>query len=50
VVTFRSRSSERQKAHKMRTIELTIVFAAAAGLAIWRGVAMYRYSFKKKDL
>ena len=40
----------RQDAYKMRTLELTIVIAAAAGLAIWRGIAMYRYSFKKKDL
>jgi hypothetical protein len=42
--------SERQKVRNMRTLELTIVIAAAAALAIWRGVAMYRYSFKKKDL
>jgi len=34
----------------MRTLELLIVIAAAAALAIWRGAAMYRYAFKKKDL
>jgi hypothetical protein len=34
----------------MRVIELTIAVAAAAALAIWRGVAMYRYTFRKKNL
>ena len=34
----------------MKTLELAVVIVAAAGLALWRGVAMYRYTFKKKDL
>jgi hypothetical protein len=34
----------------MRTVELLTVIAVAAALALWRGVAMYRYAFKKKDL
>jgi hypothetical protein len=34
----------------MKTFELTLVLLAAAALAIWRGVAMYNYAFKKKSL
>jgi hypothetical protein len=34
----------------MKTLELMLVIIAAAGLAVWRGVAMYRYSFKRKSL
>jgi hypothetical protein len=34
----------------MRTVELLVVIAAAAALAIWRGAAMYRDAFKKRDL
>jgi hypothetical protein len=34
----------------MRTVELLVVIAAAAALAIWRGAAMYRSAFKKRDL
>jgi len=34
----------------MTTLALILVIAAAAALAVWRGVAMYRYAFKKKDL
>jgi hypothetical protein len=34
----------------MRLIELAIVAAAVAGLAIWRGVAMYRQTFERKNL
>jgi hypothetical protein len=29
---------------------LILIVAAAGGLAIWRGVAMYRYTFHKRDL
>jgi hypothetical protein len=34
----------------MRTVELLIVIAAAAALAIWRGAAMYQHVSKKRDL
>ena len=34
----------------MKIIEFAFVVAAAAGVAIWRGVAVYRYGFHKKDL
>jgi len=34
----------------MKTLELALVVAAAAGLAIWRGVAMYRQTFRRKNL
>ena len=34
----------------MRYIELTAVLAAALALVIWRGVAMYRHTFKRKEL
>jgi hypothetical protein len=34
----------------MRYIELTAVLAAALALVLWRGVAMYRQTFKRKEL
>ncbi len=34
----------------MRTFELVVVIAAAVGLALWRGVAMYRQTFHRKHL
>jgi hypothetical protein len=34
----------------MNAIELALVLGAAAALVIWRGTAMYRYTFKKKYL
>jgi hypothetical protein len=34
----------------MRIIELSIVLVAAAGLAIWRGVAMYRQTLNRRNL
>ena len=34
----------------MNTIELALVVVAAAGLMLWRGVAMYRYAFRRHDL
>jgi hypothetical protein len=34
----------------MRYIELTAVLAAALALVVWRGVAMYRQTFKRNDL
>jgi hypothetical protein len=34
----------------MRFIELTLVIAAAAGLALWRGVAIYRQTFQRRRL
>jgi hypothetical protein len=34
----------------MRYIELTAVLAAALALVLWRGVAMYRQTFKRNDL
>lgn len=34
----------------MRLVELTVVIVAAAGLVLWRGVAMYRQTFHRKDL
>lgn len=34
----------------MRIIELAIVVAAAAALVVWRGVALYRQTFDRKNL
>jgi hypothetical protein len=34
----------------MKAFELVFVMIAAAGLAVWRGVAMYRFTFKRKNL
>jgi hypothetical protein len=34
----------------MKTLALLLVLAAAAGLAILRGVAMYRQTFRRKNL
>jgi len=34
----------------MKAIELALVLVAAAGLVIWRGVALYRYGFRKRNL
>jgi hypothetical protein len=34
----------------MKTLELAVVLAAAAVLAIWRGIAMYRQTFRRKNL
>jgi hypothetical protein len=43
-------ATARQKLELMKTLELMLVMIVAAGLAVWRGVAMYRYSFKRKNL
>ena len=34
----------------MKTIELVLVIAAAAGLTIWRGVALYRTGLRRRNL
>jgi hypothetical protein len=34
----------------MRLLELIAVLAAALALAVWRGVAMYRQTFKRNEL
>jgi len=34
----------------VRIIELSIVLVAAAGVALWRSVAMYRQTFGRKNL
>jgi hypothetical protein len=34
----------------MRTLELALVLIAAAVFALWRGIAMYRQTFGRKDL
>jgi len=34
----------------MKALELIVVLVAAAALAIWRGAALYQYTFKKKNL
>jgi hypothetical protein len=34
----------------MRVIEVVLIIAAAGGLAVWRGVAMYRQTFRRKHL
>jgi hypothetical protein len=31
----------------MRIIELVLVLGAAAAFALWRGIAMYKQSFRK---
>jgi hypothetical protein len=43
-------ATARQKAEAMKILELVLVMLAAAGLAVWRGVAMYKYTFKRKNL
>jgi hypothetical protein len=34
----------------MKILELVLVFAAATGLVLWRGLAMYRATFKRHKL
>lgn len=34
----------------MKILELTLVIVAAAALTVWRGVALYRQTFRKKEL
>jgi len=34
----------------MKTLELAVVIIGAAALVVWRGIATYRYTFKKKNL
>jgi len=34
----------------MKTFELTLVIAGALALVIWRAAAMYRQTFKRKNL
>jgi hypothetical protein len=34
----------------MKLIALILVLSAVAVLVIWRGVAMYQYAFKRRDL
>jgi hypothetical protein len=34
----------------MKTLELVLIIVAAAGLVFWRGVSMYRYGLRRKDL
>jgi hypothetical protein len=34
----------------MKTLELVVVATVAAALAIWRGIAMYRQTFRRKNL
>jgi hypothetical protein len=34
----------------MKTLELAVIGAAAVGLAIWRGIALYRVAFRKHRL
>jgi hypothetical protein len=34
----------------MRYVELIAVLAAALALVLWRGVALYRQTFKRNDL
>jgi hypothetical protein len=34
----------------MRFVELIVVMVAAAALVLWRGVAIYRQTFQRKDL
>jgi hypothetical protein len=34
----------------MKTLELTLVVLGAVAFAIWRGVAIYQYAFKRKNL
>jgi hypothetical protein len=34
----------------MKTLELALVLTAAGGFALWRAIAMYRQTFRRKDL
>ncbi len=34
----------------MQGLELALVIVAAAALVIWRGTAMYKQTFRRKDL
>jgi hypothetical protein len=34
----------------MRTLQFAIVLVATAGLTLWRGVALYRQTFHRKQL
>jgi hypothetical protein len=34
----------------MKAFELALVLAAAAGLALWRGISIYRQTFRRKNL
>ena len=34
----------------MRTLELVLVVVAAAALALWRAIAMYRITFRRRNL
>jgi hypothetical protein len=34
----------------MKAVELALVIAAAAALVIWRAMAMYRQTFRRKNL
>jgi len=34
----------------MRVVELVMVVGAAAALAVWRGVSMYKQTFQRKNL
>jgi hypothetical protein len=34
----------------MKTLELALIFAAAAGLTLWRGIAMYRQTFRRNNI
>ena len=40
----------RQKGDAMRTLELVLVIVAVAAITIWRGIALYKISLKRKDL
>jgi len=33
----------------MKTLELALVILGGVALAIWRGVALYNYTFKRKN-
>ena len=34
----------------MKILELTLVIVAAVALTVWRGVALYRQTFHKREL
>jgi len=34
----------------MKTLELALVLGAAAALTIWRGIAIYRQTFRRRNL
>jgi nitrogen fixation-related uncharacterized protein len=34
----------------MKLIEVSLVLGAVAVLVLWRGVALYQYAFKRKEL